>query len=109
MILYIAFFQQGDLKYFIIPLTFVSAYRFGMRITTSLIMVIVIFSTIATSLGYGPLLRRNIIDSILLLDLFLSITVICSLFSIVVLSERQRAEDLIKKSELNFRKNQDIQ
>jgi PAS domain S-box-containing protein len=104
----IVFFQREDLKYLIILLMLIVAYRFGMRITTTVILIITLFSTIITSLGIGPFAKSNIIDSILSMDLFSSAISICGLVFSGVLSERQRAEDLIKISESNLRKNKII-
>jgi PAS domain S-box-containing protein len=102
------FFQLGDLKYLFIPLVLAAAYRFGMRTTSTVIIVITIFTLIVTSLGFGPFVKGNINDSILFLDLFLSVITIYSLFLAGILAERQRAEDFLKVSESNLRKKQDI-
>jgi PAS domain S-box-containing protein len=104
----IIFFQIEDIKYLIIPLVLIVAYRFGMRITATFILIITIFSTIITSIGIGPFAKSNVTDSILSVDLFSSVISICGLVFAGVLSERQRAEDLIKISENNLRKNKII-
>jgi len=104
----LVFFQQGDLKYLLIPLALATAYRFDMQITTTVILIITIFSTIVTSLGIGPFAKNNIIDSILSLDLFISVITICSLFLAGIIHERKEAEDLLKISEKKLRHNQDI-
>jgi PAS domain S-box-containing protein len=108
LLCYVVFFLQGDLKYLLIPLALSTAYRFGVRITATLILVITVFSTIVTSSGIGPFIRPSIIDSILLLDLFISVLAVCSLFLAGVISERKRDEDLVKVSEKELRNNQDI-
>ncbi|PWA07014.1 PAS domain S-box protein [Flavobacterium laiguense] len=102
------FFQLGHLKYLLIPLALGSSYRFGMRTTSTIIVVITVFTLIVTSLGIGPFVKDNINNSILFLDLFLSVITICSLFLAGILAERQRAEDFLKVSEANLRKKQDI-
>jgi PAS domain S-box-containing protein len=104
----VVFFQQGDLKYLFIPLVLATAYRFGMRITSTVLVVITIFTLIVTSLGIGPFVKHNINSSILFLDLFLNVITICSLFLAGILAERQRAEDFLKVSEVNLRKKHDI-
>ncbi|OOG78949.1 MASE1 domain-containing protein [Flavobacterium sp. A45] len=100
------FFQHNDLKYLILPLLFWSAYRFGIQITTLSIIIIALFAIITTAQGIGPFNEKNINDSILFLDLFLSVITICSLFLAGISSERKKAEDLIKTSEKNLRENQ---
>ena len=106
------FFEQGDLKYLLLPLLFWSAYRFGVLITTTVIITIALFAIFSTSQRIGPFVANNsndnINDSILFLDLFLSIITICSLFLSGILSERLRAEEITRISEENLRKNQDI-
>lgn len=108
LLCYIIFFQLGEIKYIIIPLVLIVAYRFGMRITTTVILIITIFSTIVTSYGIGPFAKSSVINSILSQDLFSCMISICGLVFAGVLSERQRAEDLIKISESNLRKNKII-
>lgn len=100
------FFKHNDLKYLILPLLFWSAYRFPIQITTSIIIIISLFAVITTIQGIGPFNEENINDSILFLDLFLSVLSICSLFLTGIICERQKAENLIKTSEKNLRENQ---
>ena len=100
------FFQYHDLKYLILPLLFWSAYRFGIQITTLFIIIISLFAIITTAQGIGPFNEEHINDSILFLDFFLSVITICSLFLAGIISERKKAEDLIKTSEKNLRENQ---
>ncbi|HSD08591.1 MASE1 domain-containing protein [Flavobacterium sp.] len=104
----IIFFKYYDLKYIIIPLLFWSAYRFGMRISTLAIILISSFAIIATAMGIGPFESDSINNSILLLDLFLSVISICSLFMSSILAERKRAYNLNKISKDRLQKNQTI-
>jgi PAS domain S-box-containing protein len=100
------FFQYHDLKYLILPLLFWSTYRFGIQITTIFIIIISLFAIITTAQGIGPFNEEHINDSILFLDFFLSVIAICSLFLAGIISEGEMAEDSIKTSEKNLRKNQ---
>lgn len=102
------FFQYHDLKYLILPLLFWSAYRFEIQITTLIIIIISLFAIITTVQGIGPFNEEYVNDSILFLDLFLSVITICSLFLAGIIAERKKAEDSIKKSEKNLRKNQTL-
>jgi len=102
----LVFFQFHDLKYLIFPLLFWSAYRFPIQITTLVIFIISLFAVITTTQGIGPFNEVNVNDSVLFLDLFLSVISICSLFLAGIISERKKAEDAIKTSEINLRKNQ---
>ncbi|QKJ61615.1 MASE1 domain-containing protein [Flavobacterium sp. M31R6] len=102
------FFQYHDLKYLILPLLFWSAYRFGIQITTLFIIIIALFAIITTAQGIGPFNEERINDSILFLDLFLSVTIICSLFLAGIISERKKTEDSIKTSEKRLRENQTL-
>lgn len=102
------FFQHNDLKYLTLPLIFWSIYRFGVKFTTLSIIIISIFAFFTTAQGIGPFNEEHINDSILHLDLFLSVITICGLFLAGIITERQKAEDLIITSEKNLRKNQDI-
>jgi len=104
----IVFFKYYDLKYAIMPLLFWSAYRFGTRITTIVIIIISSFAIITTAEGIGPFNKDSINDSFLSLDLFLSVISICSLFMSSILTERQRADDLNEISKEKLLKNQTI-
>jgi PAS domain S-box-containing protein len=102
------FFQHNDLKYLTLPLIFWSVYRFGVKFTTLVILIISFFAFFTTAQGIGPFSEELVNDSILYLDLFLSVITICSLFLAGIITERQKAEDLIIRSEKNLRENQNI-
>jgi len=104
----LVFFYVGELKYLLIPLAIGTAYRFGIRITSTLIVFITLFSAIVTNIEIGPFAKLSIIDSILYLDLFIGVIVLCGLFFAATIAERKRAENLTIISEKKLRKNQDI-
>lgn len=97
------FFQYYYLKYLIFPLLFWSAYRFGIQITTLLIIIISSFAILTTTQGIGPFNEESINDSVLVLDFFLSVITICSLFLAGIISERQKAEEDLIRSEEKYR------
>lgn len=100
------FFQYHSLKYLILPILFWSAYRFGIKTTTLHIIIIALFSIITTVQGIGPFNEEYLNDSILFLDLFLSVITVCSLFLAGIMTEREQTEDSIKISEKNLSDNQ---
>jgi PAS domain S-box-containing protein len=91
------FFYIGEVKYLLLALLLFSAYRFGMRTATSLILVISIFATVATSLGFGPFATTNSNHPLLFLDLFLSVSAVCTLLFAAVISERKHSDETLKK------------
>jgi PAS domain S-box-containing protein len=106
LLCFFVFFHYPSLKYLIFPLLFWPAYRFGIQITTLLLVIISLFATLATVVGIGPFNEESINDSILFLDFFLCVISICSLFLTGIISEQERAEDSIKTGEKNLRNNQ---
>ena len=108
IVCYIVFFQHSDLKYLFLPILFWSVYSFGTKITSLVIIVISLFAITTTVNGVGPFTRDSMNNSILLLDLFLCITSICSLFFSTILNERQRADNLTKISKNKLQKNETI-
>ena len=106
LLCFAVFFQYHYFKYLILPALFWSVYRFGIRTTTVLIVIISLFSIISTSQGIGPFNEESLNDSILFLDFFLSVITICSLFLAGIITEREQAEDSIKVGEKNLANNQ---
>ncbi|WP_264566464.1 MASE1 domain-containing protein [Flavobacterium sp. N3904] len=104
----VIYFEKSELAYLLIPLLLWSAYRFGMRYTAFIIVLFSMSSILIESYGFGPFVKDNVKDSILFLDLFLSVITICSLFFAGLLAEQNRAEYIITISEKNLRKNQDV-
>lgn len=102
------FFRYTELKYLILPVLFWSSYRFTIQITTFVLVVVSLFSIFTTIQGIGPFNEEYSTDSILFLDLFLIVICICTLFLAGIITERNKAEELIKVSESTLRQNQTL-
>lgn len=96
------------LEYLFLPLIVWSAFRFGKRCTTLLLVFISLASVgataqgygtfLAATQGYGTLVQTSQNDSLVLLQSFIGVVTITALILSSVITEREQAEDQLKKA-----------
>lgn len=100
---------QGEpLEYLFLPLIVWSAFRFGTRCTTLLLVYISLASITATAQGYGTflaatqgydiLVQTSQNDSLVLLQSFIGVVTITALILSSVITEREQAENQLKQA-----------
>jgi PAS domain S-box-containing protein len=93
LLCFLVFLQHVPFEYGLMLLLLWAAFRFGMRGTSTVATAIAICATVATSHASGPFARSTVNESLLFLDSFMGVTVICALFLAGMLAERKRAEE----------------
>lgn len=75
------------------PFLIWAAFRFGTREASAIICIVCAIAVVGTTHGYGPFARPSPNDSLLLLQLFLSIQALMTLVFAAEVSERRRQEE----------------
>ncbi|HEY3322025.1 MAG TPA: PAS domain S-box protein [Planctomycetota bacterium] len=95
LVCFSVFFRKTPFEYGLLPLLLWAAFRFGMRGTSTTASIIALLATIGTSRGSSPFVGGTTNESLLLLNSFLGVTIICALFFAGIIEERRRSnEDL---------------
>jgi PAS domain S-box-containing protein len=100
---YFIYYFSPSYIYLLFPLLLISAYYFGMRGTTAVILVIAVFSVINTDPNIAPFAAKTVNDSILLLDVFITVVTISSLGFAGIVADHNRTEEALKINEQKYR------
>jgi PAS domain S-box-containing protein len=103
LLCYFIYYFSPSYLYLLFPLLLISAYYFGMRGTTAVILVIAVFSVINTDPNIAPFAAKTANDSILLLDIFMAVVTISSLGFAGIVAGHNRTEEALKKNEQKYR------
>jgi PAS domain S-box-containing protein len=82
---------------------FWATLRFAERGASTAAVAITVLATIGTIQGSGPFVGDTVNESLLLLQAFIGVTIIPSLFLAGVLAERKKTQEALEKNELRFR------
>lgn len=99
----IAFGGGYPVAYMLIPLLVWSAFRFGQRGATLLIVIVSAIAILGTVHGFGPFVRDSLNESLVLLDSFIGVVAVTTLVLAAVLKERQIVEKALRQSESQLR------
>ncbi|MBK1990810.1 MASE1 domain-containing protein [Sphaerospermopsis aphanizomenoides BCCUSP55] len=94
-----AFWDSFFIEYMLIPCLAWSAFRFGNLGSTNLIVIISAIAILGTVRGLGAFARSSLNESLMLLQCFIGIIVLKTLILNAVLSEKQQALLILKKSQ----------
>ncbi len=84
--------------YMLIPLLVWSAFRFGHKGATLLIVIISIISMVGTARDFGPFVRPSRNESLLLLQSFMGVIALTTLILSAVIAENKEAQKNLKKN-----------
>ncbi len=84
--------------YVFIPLLMWAAFRFEQQLVTLLIVFVSIVSVVGTAQGYGPFVRSNLNESLLLLQSFVVVITVSTLVLSAIIHENQEAQANLKKA-----------
>jgi diguanylate cyclase (GGDEF)-like protein len=79
--------------FLVTPFLIWAAFRFGPREASTIICVVCGVAVAGTTRGYGPFARESVNNSLLLLQLFLSVKALLTLVFAAEVSERRRQEE----------------
>jgi len=102
------FILSNRLEYLTIPIIVLSAFLFGRLGATNTVLINSVIAVLFTVNGHGPFVMELTNDSLLLLQTYVAVLAIVSLFLAGVLSERKKAENKLKElnEELELRVNE---
>lgn len=92
----VLFFKE-PYEYGLLPLLMWAALRFGVRGAITCGLTIIVLATISTAFGFGPFVRSTSRDSFISLYVFLTVTIICTLYLAGVFTERKQAEREVRR------------
>lgn len=93
----IAFWQHYPVEYMMIPLLIWSAFRFGARQSTLLVVIVSAIAIFGTSRGLGSFVRPSLNESLLLLQSFIGVIAVTTFVLSAVINENKQAEARLKK------------
>ncbi len=102
------FIRSHQLEYLIIPIIVLSAFMFGRLGATNTVLISSVIAVLFTINGHGPFVMELTNDSLLLLQTYVAVLTIVSLFLTGALSERKMVENKLKElnEELELRINE---
>jgi signal transduction histidine kinase len=105
MILAVIFLEHGrdgaaaePLAFVLFPLLMWAAYRYGITVACTSILLVSVFAAIATASGHGPFIQETLNESLLLLQTFMAVTVISTLVLAVAMHERHNFEQRLREA-----------
>lgn len=93
----IAFWQKYPVEYMMIPLLIWSAFRFGSRQSTLLVVIISAIAIFGTSRGLGSFVRPSLNESLFLLQSFIGVIAVTTFVLSAVINENKQAAAQLKK------------
>jgi two-component sensor histidine kinase/integral membrane sensor domain MASE1 len=82
---------------FAVPLLLWTAFRFGPRWATALLLVVATTAAVGAALGHGVVRGPTVPESLLALQLYLAVVAVTTLLLCGVLAERHRARDALER------------
>ncbi|MBW4587046.1 MASE1 domain-containing protein [Aetokthonos hydrillicola Thurmond2011] len=94
----IAFWGGFPVEYMMIPLLLWSAFRFGQRETTLLVIIISAIAVFGTARGFGSFAKESVYESLLLLQSFICVVALTTFVLSAVLNENRKARVKLKQA-----------
>lgn len=94
----IAFGGGYPVAYLLLPFLVWAAFRFGQRGAATAILIVSAIAVWGTSQGKGFFIQDSLNESLLLLQSFVGVVSVTTMFLTAVLSERQQAETALQRS-----------
>ncbi len=92
LVAYFSFYQSQPIEYLLLPPLLWSAFRFGAKITTLLIMIVSMTASVATAYKFGVFYKAiGQGDSLLLLQIFMGVIALTTMITIAIVEENRKA------------------
>ena len=99
----LAFYQGHSVEYLLLPPLLWSAFRFGARLTTFLVMLVSVTASLATAYKFGVFYKAILAgDSLLLLQLFMGVIAITTMLVLAIVSENDQANLRLKRANIDL-------
>ena len=93
----IAFWDRYPVEYMMIPLLIWSAFRFGSRQSTLLVVIVSAIAVFGTARGLGSFVRPSLSESLFLLQSFIGVVAVTTFVLSAVINENKQAAAKLKK------------
>lgn len=100
---YFIYYHYPSYLYLLFPLLLISAYHFGMRVNTAVVLVIATFSAINTNPNIAPFRAENVNNSILQMDIFITVITFSSLAFAGMVAVKRRMTESLRINEEKYR------
>ncbi len=95
--------ERYPLDFLVFPFVVWIAFRFSLRETVVSTIILSILAIYGTLHGYGPFVRSSPNESLLMLQIFMSIVSLTGLSVGALVSERRASEEIVKNNEERYR------
>jgi signal transduction histidine kinase/CheY-like chemotaxis protein len=94
----VAFWEGYPIEYMMIPLLIWSAFRFGQRESTLLVVLVTAIALFGTAHGFGSFARKSVAESLLLLQSFICVVAVTTFVLSAVINENKTAAAKLKQA-----------
>ncbi|PZO41764.1 MAG: histidine kinase [Pseudanabaena frigida] len=103
VISYLSFFKDQPIEYLLLPPLLWSAFRFGAKYTTLMVVLISMTATYATANQLGVFYKSTVEgNSVLLLQLFMGVIAITTMSVLAIVSENDRANLRLQRANIDL-------
>ena len=102
---YLSFYDRQPLEYLLLPPLLWSAFRFGGKLTTLLIMLVSMTASVATAYKFGVFYKAVTQgDSLLLLQIFMSVIAMTTITTLAIVEENRKANLRLQRANADLEK-----
>jgi len=96
---YLSFYEGQPLEYLLLPPLLWSAFRFGAKLTTFLIVLVSMAASVSTAYKFGVFYKAVAQgDSLLLLQIFMSVIAMTTIITLAIVEENNKANLRLQRS-----------
>ncbi len=103
IIAYLAFYESQPIEYLLLPPLLWSAFRFGSKFTTTIVMIVSMTATIATANSIGVFYKPQVNgNSVLLLQIFMGVMAITTMSVLAIVAENDQANLRLQRTNIDL-------
>ena len=103
IVTYFAFYKSQPIEYLLLPPLLWSAFRFGSRFTTSIVILVSMSASIATAHELGVFYDPQVDgQSVLLLQIFMGVLALTTMLVLAIVSENDRANLRLQRANIDL-------
>jgi signal transduction histidine kinase/FixJ family two-component response regulator len=103
IIAYLAFYKSQPIEYLLLPPLLWSAFRFGSKFTTTIVMIVSMAATIATANSIGVFYKPQVNgNSVLLLQIFMGVMAITTMSVLAIVAENDQANLRLQRTNIDL-------
>lgn len=103
IVAYLAFYKSQPIEYLLLPPLLWSAFRFGSKFTTTIVMIVSMTATIATANSIGVFYKPQVNgNSVLLLQIFMGVMAITTMSVLAIVAENDQANLRLQRANIDL-------